>query len=88
MSGYRGGAYRAPRSLVESGRVTLPTLVGEATAAFLLLFIGTSAVVMYKLQQGPKVELLPIALAWAFAVVVIVYAFGHVSGHMPTPRSR
>jgi MIP family channel proteins len=85
MSGYRGGAYRPPRSLVESGRVTLPTLVGEATAAFLLLFIGTGAVVMYKLQQGPKVELLPIALAWAFAVVVIVYAFGHVSGAHANP---
>jgi glycerol uptake facilitator-like aquaporin len=52
---------------------------------FLLVFIGTGAIVMYKIQAGPKPELLPIALAWAFAIVVIVYAFGHVSGAHVNP---
>jgi MIP family channel proteins len=84
-SGYRGGPFRTPRSLVETGRLTWQTVVGEGVAAFLLLFIGTGSVVMYKIQQGPKPELLPIALAWAFAVVVIVYAFGHVSGAHANP---
>lgn len=81
----RGGVFRTPRSVAERGRPTLHTLVGEAVASFLLLFIGTGAVVTYKLQLGPKPELLPIALAWAFAVVVIVYAFGHVSGAHVNP---
>jgi MIP family channel proteins len=84
-SGYRGGPFRTPRSLLETGRLTWQTVVGEAVAAYLLLFIGTGSVVMYKIQQGPKPELLPIALAWAFAVVVIVYAFGHVSGAHANP---
>jgi MIP family channel proteins len=82
---YRDGAYRTPRSLVETGRLTLAAVVGEAVASFLLIFIGTGAIVMYKIQAGPKPELLPIALAWAFAVVVVVYAFGHVSGAHVNP---
>ncbi|MFZ0384197.1 MAG: MIP/aquaporin family protein [Solirubrobacteraceae bacterium] len=82
---YRGGAFRTPRSLAESGRVTLNTLIGETVASFLLIFIGTGSVVMFKIQQGTAVQLLPIALAWAFAVVVIVYAFGHVSGAHVNP---
>ena len=85
LADYRGGAFRTPRTMVESGRLTLPTLVGEAVASFLLLFIGTGSIVMYKIQAGPNAELLPIALAWAFAVVVIVYAFGHVSGAHVNP---
>jgi MIP family channel proteins len=82
---YRGGAFRTPRSLAEGGRLTLNTLVGEAVASFLLIFIGTGSVVMFKIQQGTAVQLLPIALAWAFAVVVVVYAFGHVSGAHVNP---
>ena len=84
-NGYRGGPFRTPRSLVETGRLTWQTVVGEGVASFLLIFIGTGSVIMYKIQQGPAPDLLPIALAWAFAVVVIVYAFGHVSGAHANP---
>jgi MIP family channel proteins len=79
---YRGGAFRQPQSLAEQHRVTAATFAGEALASFLLIAIGCGSVILFKLQVGPKdfPDLLAIAIAWAFAVLAIVYAFGHVSG--------
>lgn len=84
---YRGGVFRQPASLAEQHRVTPATFVGEALASFLLIAIGCGSIILFKQQAGPKgfPDLLAIALAWSFAVLAVVYAFGHVSGAHVNP---
>jgi MIP family channel proteins len=78
---YRGGAFRPPPALEEEKRLTVPTVLGETVASYLFVFLGTSSIIgLTKAAAPAKPDLLAIALTWGFAVLVIVYAFGHVSG--------
>ena len=62
-----------------AGRARRPSLAGalggELVGTFLLLFFGTGAVLATEGQ-----DLVAIALAFGFAVLIAIYAFGHVSG--------
>src|SRR3954447_12087458 len=83
---YRGRAFRAPPSLEQTRRLTPATVIGELVASYLLIFIGTGAVVGVSLAAAPaKPDVLTLAIAWGFAVLVVVYAFGHVSGAHVNP---
>ena len=62
------------------GRRRRGALAGELVGTFLLVFFGTGAVVATEGQ-----DLVAICLAFGFAVVVVVYAFGHVSGAHVNP---
>ncbi len=63
-----------------------PTLAKRALAeligTFVLVFLGTGSVVtMVSVFEGPDMAgLLLIGLAFGFAVLVMIYAFGHISG--------
>lgn len=63
-----------------------PTLlrrsIVELIGTFVLVFLGTGAVVtMVSVFDGPDMAgLLLIGLAFGFAVLVMIYAFGHISG--------
>ncbi|GAC1321455.1 MAG: aquaporin [Thermoleophilaceae bacterium] len=83
----RGGAFRSPPDLARRGRTRLPNAVlGEVVGTFLVIFVGTGAVVAFTERAGSGLpDLLAIALAWGFAVLAVVYAFGHVSGAHVNP---
>ena len=63
-----------------------PTLakraIAELIGTFVLVFLGTGSVVtMVTVFDGPDMAgLLLIGLAFGFAVLVMIYAFGHISG--------
>ncbi len=63
-----------------------PTLakraIAELIGTFVLVFLGTGSVVtMVTVFDGPDMGgLLLIGLAFGFAVLVMIYAFGHISG--------
>ena len=63
-----------------------PTLakraITELIGTFVLVFLGTGSVVtMVTVFKGPDMAgLLLIGLAFGFAVLVMIYAFGHISG--------
>lgn len=83
---YRGGAFRRPESLLERHRPNAAAVLGEVVGTWLLIFIGTGTVVALTGVAGRgDPDLLAIALAWGFAVLVVVYAFGHVSGAHVNP---
>ncbi|MEA2451181.1 MAG: glycerol uptake facilitator protein [Thermoleophilaceae bacterium] len=80
----RTGAFRSPAGLGE--RWSRSALLGEVVGTFLLIFVGCGAVVAFTERAGSgNPDLLAIALAWGFAVLAIVYAFGHVSGAHVNP---
>jgi len=79
----RTGAFRSPAGLGEGW--SRAALAGEVVATFLLIFIGTGAVVALEPAKAGPAALLAVALAWGFAVLAIVYAFGHVSGAHVNP---
>jgi MIP family channel proteins len=79
----RTGAFRSPAGLGEGW--SRAALLGELVGTFLLIFIGTGAVVALKPAEAGAAALLAVALAWGFAVLAIVYAFGHVSGAHVNP---
>jgi MIP family channel proteins len=82
----RTGAFRSPAGLTP-GRWAMPAAVlGEVVGTFLLIFIGCGSVVAFTERAGQgEPDLLAIALAWGFAVLAVVYAFGHVSGAHVNP---
>ncbi len=66
----------APGTRGRAAPSRLPGAVaGEAVGTFLLVFFGTGAILA---TQGQ--DLVAIALAFGFAVLIAIYAFGHVSG--------
>jgi MIP family channel proteins len=78
---YRGGPFRAPESFVTRRRPNAAAVLGEVVGTWLLIFIGTGSVVAFTQAAGEgDPDLVGIALAWGFAVLAIIYAFGHVSG--------
>ncbi len=81
----RTGPFRSPPGLAR--RRALPAAVlGEIVGTFLLIFLGCGSVVAFTERAGQgNPDLLAIALAWGFAVLAIVYAFGHVSGAHVNP---
>jgi len=80
------GAYRTPESLQEGRGLNAAALLGEAVATYLLMFFGLGAVVGVTEAAGSaQPDSLAIALSWGFAVLVVVYAFGHVSGAHVNP---
>jgi MIP family channel proteins len=82
--GARGGAFRSPAGLGEGW--SRSALLGEVVGTFLLIFVGCGAVVAFTERAGSgEPDLLAIAVAWGFAVLAIVYAFGHVSGAHVNP---
>lgn len=58
--------------------------VAEAVGTYILVFFGTGTVVAFLTPLGREpplsLDALAVALAFGFAVVLAVYAFGHVSG--------
>lgn len=57
------------------GPRSIGALTGELVGTFVLVFIGTGAVVA---TQGEN--LVAIGLAFGFAVLIVIYAIGHASG--------
>jgi glycerol uptake facilitator protein len=75
------------RQFVRGGEtVPQPTLakrvIAELIGTFVLVFLGTGSVVtMVTVFKGPDMAgLLLIGLSFGFAVLVMIYAFGHISG--------
>ena len=83
----RSGAFRSPAGLAEQRRTALPAaILGEVVGTFLLIVLGCGSVIVFTQRAGEgDPDLLAIALAWGFAVLAVVYAFGHVSGAHVNP---
>jgi MIP family channel proteins len=82
----RSGAFRSPPSITERRSRFPAAVLGEVVGTFLLMFVGTGAIVAFTERAGEgEPDLLAIALAWGFAVLAVVYAFGHVSGAHVNP---
>ena len=83
----RSGAFRSPLGIGDQPRRALRAAVlGEVVGTFLLIFLGCGSVVAFTERAGKgDPDLLAIALAWGFAVLAVVYAFGHVSGAHVNP---
>ncbi len=82
----RGGAYRPPAGLEETKRLSAAAVLGETVASYLLMIFGLGAIVAVTEAAGKETpDALAIALGWGFAVLVVVYAFGHVSGAHVNP---
>ena len=80
-SATRGGAFRSPAALAERRRAAPAAVLGEVVGTFLLIFLGCGSVIAFTERAGSgDPDLLAIALGWGFAVLAVVYAFGHVSG--------
>lgn len=60
-------------------------LLAEAIGTFLLVFIGTGAVVTNTINATSTSGILAIAFAFGFALMIIVYAIGHISGAHVNP---
>jgi MIP family channel proteins len=63
---------------------TMQRLVAEAIATFTLTFAGTSAVMMDVANDG-VVGHVGIAITFGFALMMMVYAIGHISGGHVNP---
>lgn len=73
-------AFGAPAA--EIGAAVAAELVGT----FMLVFLGTGTVVaLLKPHPMTPLDAVPVALAFGFAVLICVYAFGHVSGAHVNP---
>jgi MIP family channel proteins len=82
----RGGAFRSPAALAERRRAVPAAILGEVVGTFLLIFLGCGSVIAFTERAGSgDPDLLAIASAWGFAVLAVVYAFGHVSGAHVNP---
>lgn len=70
-----------PEALPRFGGTLLGAVVAEVVGTFLLVFVGAGTVVAVTLAD-PDVAagVTPISVAFGLAVLVAVYAFGHVSG--------
>lgn len=60
-------------------------LLAEAIGTFLLVFIGCGAVVTNTVNSESASGILAIAFAFGFALMIIVYAIGHISGAHVNP---
>jgi aquaporin NIP len=60
-------------------------LVAEAIGTFLLVFIGCGAVVTNTVMPDGGSGLISIAFAFGFALMIIVYTIGHISGAHVNP---
>lgn len=74
-----------PTAIPRVGGTLFGALVAEVIGTFILVFFGAGTVVALSspaggLEEAPPLGVLAIGLAFGFAVLVAVYAFGHVSG--------
>lgn len=76
-----------PEAIPRAGGTLLGAVVAEIVGTFILVFIGAGTVVALQQPIGGVVEptsfeafTASISLAFGFAVLIVVYAFGHVSG--------
>lgn len=60
-------------------------LIAEALGTFLLVFIGTGAVMTNTINPTGASGLISIAFAFGFALMIVVYAIGHISGGSVNP---
>lgn len=60
-------------------------VLAEAIGTFLLVFIGTGAVVTNTVNPASSSGLLAIAVAFGFALMLVVYTVGHISGAHVNP---
>lgn len=60
-------------------------LLAEAIGTFLLVFIGTGAVVTSTVNPTGASGILAIAIAFGFALMLVVYSIGHISGAHVNP---
>jgi MIP family channel proteins len=81
----RTGAFRSPTGL-PARKALSAAVLGEVVGTFLLIFLGCGALIAFTERAGDGTpDLLAIAMAWGFAVLAVVYAFGHVSGAHVNP---
>lgn len=76
-----------PEAIPRPGGTLLGAVVAEVVGTFILVFIGAGTVVALQQPLGGVVEptslsafTAAVSLAFGFAVLIVVYAFGHVSG--------
>lgn len=60
-------------------------LLAEAIGTFLLVFIGTGAVVTNTVSPTGTSGILVIAIAFGFALMLEIYSIGHISGAHVNP---
>lgn len=78
-------AGRSPEAVPRPGGTLFGALVAEVIGTFILVFFGAGTVVALQspaggLEEAPRLGVLAIGIAFGFAVLIAVYAFGHVSG--------
>jgi MIP family channel proteins len=75
----RGGS-RPPRRIPGMSPTTAGALAAEVLGTYLLVFIGTGTLLATQQLTGGPMNATAISLAFGFAVLIAVYALGHLSG--------
>jgi aquaporin NIP len=83
------GSGRVPAAARRPPGPLAAAAIAEAVGTYMLVFFGTGTVVAFLTPLGREpplsLDALAVALAFGFAVVLAVYAFGHVSGNPHQP---